>query len=92
MEFEWDEAKRLSNLEKHQIDFLDVRLLFDGRLVRTVASHREVENRYQSTGVVNERFVTVIWVWRLEKIRIISARRSRDGEKRAYRELHGGTD
>jgi uncharacterized DUF497 family protein len=92
MDFEWDEAKRLSNLEKHQIDFLDMRLLFDGRLVRTVASHREAENRYQSTGVVNERFVTVIWVWRVEKIRIISARRSRDGEKRAYRELLGGTD
>ena len=92
MDFEWDEAKRLSNLEKHQIDFLDMRLLFDGRLARTVASHREEENRYQSTGVINDRFVTVIWVWRVEKTRIISARRSRDGEKRAYPELLGGTD
>ena len=44
MDFEWDEAKRLSNLEKHQIDFLAMRLLFDGRLARTVASHREEES------------------------------------------------
>jgi hypothetical protein len=28
MEFEWDEAKRLSNLDKHGIDFLDVEEVF----------------------------------------------------------------
>ena len=31
MEFEWDEDKRLSNLEKHGVDFFRARLLFDGR-------------------------------------------------------------
>jgi len=35
MEFEWDEAKRLSNLEKHRIDFADVEAIFDGRPVVT---------------------------------------------------------
>ncbi|MDP8909407.1 MAG: BrnT family toxin [Chloroflexota bacterium] len=29
-EFEWDAAKRLSNLGKHGIDFLRARAVFDG--------------------------------------------------------------
>jgi hypothetical protein len=29
-EFEWDEQKRLINIEKHTIDFLDVDRLFEG--------------------------------------------------------------
>ena len=31
VEFEWDEDKSLANLEKHGIDFLNARQLFDGR-------------------------------------------------------------
>jgi hypothetical protein len=30
MKFTWDEAKRLSNIEKHGIDFADVPPMFDG--------------------------------------------------------------
>lgn len=92
MQFEWDEAKRESNLAKHQIDFLLMRQLFDGRPIYTTTSHRGEEERQVSTGVIDGRFYTVVWVWRAEVIRLISARRSRDGEQRAYRTLHGGTD
>lgn len=28
--FEWDEAKRLANLDKHGLDFIDSIELFDG--------------------------------------------------------------
>lgn len=90
MEFEWDEAKRLTNLTKHDIDFLRMRLIFDGRPTVTAPSQRGDEVRNVTTGVIDDRFYTVIWVWRGENIRLISARRSRDGEKRAYRSLHNG--
>ena len=30
MEIEWDESKRLSNLQKHRIDFIGAEKLFDG--------------------------------------------------------------
>ncbi|MBI5714567.1 MAG: BrnT family toxin, partial [Chloroflexi bacterium] len=30
MRFEWDEAKRLTNIKKHGIDFSDVPPMFDG--------------------------------------------------------------
>ena len=88
--FEWDEAKRLINLDKHEIDFLRMRLIFDGRPIVTATSVRSDEVRNVSTGVIDDRFYTVIWVWRGESVRLISARRSRDGEKRTYRALHDG--
>jgi uncharacterized protein len=31
MRFEWDERKRLSNLAKHGLDFLDADLIFRGQ-------------------------------------------------------------
>ena len=88
MEFEWDEAKRETNLIKHEIDFLRMRQLFDGRPMYTALSRRGEEERYVSTGIIDGRFYTVVWVWRGTTIRLISARRSRDGEQRAYRALH----
>jgi hypothetical protein len=52
MEFEWDEAKRLANLRKHGIDFIDVLAVFDGDTVI-------VEDERYSYG--EQRFVTFIW-------------------------------
>ena len=39
MEYEWDEAKRLSNLRKHGVDFIDIPAVFDGDIV-TVEDNR----------------------------------------------------
>ena len=90
MRFEWDEAKRQSNFEKHGVDFLDARLLLDGRPAITVPSKRREEQRFLTTGDLNGRFVTVVWTRRLTAIRLISARSADDGERRAYRAVHGG--
>ncbi|MGI8475773.1 MAG: BrnT family toxin [Thermomicrobiales bacterium] len=89
MNFEWDEAKRLSTLAKHRIDFVDVRAIFDGRPTVTTVSADIQERRFLTTGVLAGVFQTVVWTWRTDDIRLISARRSRDGEERAYRALHG---
>ena len=90
--FEWDESKRQSNLVKHRIDFLDVRGLFRGRPVVTKDSPYPNEERLLTTGIIGDHFVTVVWTRRNDAIRFISARRARDDEVRAYRELHGGRD
>lgn len=86
--FEWDEAKRQKNLEKHCLDFRDVRLIFDGRPVVHVRSHKNDEARFASVARIEARFYTVVWTWRAERRRIISFRRARDGEERAYREIY----
>lgn len=89
VEFEWDEEKRLSNIEKHKLDFLDARTFFDGRLLFTTLNLDHDEPRWVSTGVPEHRHYTVIWTERDEKIRIISFRRARDAEERDSRQLHG---
>ena len=90
--FEWVDAKRQSNLDKHSIDFFDARHLFDGRPTAEVRSSFESEERFLTIGIVDNRLITVVWTRRNAAIRIISARRARDGEHRAYRALYGGGD
>ena len=87
--FEWDEAKRQENLEKHRLDFWDARAIFDGRPVTNLSSHKNDEARFISVAQIEKRFYTVVWTWRAEQRRIISFRRAQDGEERAYREIHG---
>jgi len=87
--FEWDEAKRDKNLSKHSLDFRDARLVFDSRKVVHVSAVKNNEARFVSIAIISEKFYTVVWTWRADNRRIISFRRSRDGEERAYRQIHG---
>ncbi len=73
MSFEWDHATRQTNLAKHGIDFLLARNLFDRRPVVTVRSSFPEEERFLTTGVIDGRFVTLIWTRLNGAIRIISA-------------------
>ncbi len=87
MDFEWDERNRLSNIEKHGIDFIRARLIFDGPVIVKRSSHSE-EERWIATGRVHGRYVTVIYAIRGRARRLISARKARDEEKKQYRSLH----
>ena len=95
MLFEWDEAKRLKNIEKHKIDFADAVKIFK-YFVHTVQDTRADygENRYVSTGLLDDPEITVIYTPRNGKRRIISARRARLQERKRYHEeaLKMGTD
>ena len=89
MRFEWDEAKRRSNIDKHRIDFRDALRLFDGRARLDIESSRGVEVRTLSIAVLDGRLATAAWTWRGEDvIRIISVRSARSAEKRQYRQLY----
>jgi uncharacterized DUF497 family protein len=89
MGFEWDENKRLRVLAQRGIDFLRATQLFDGRDVVTVASPRSDEQRWVTTGILEGTAITVIWTIRGENIRLISARRARDHEKRTHQDIYG---
>jgi uncharacterized DUF497 family protein len=82
--FEWDEAKRAINLVKHKVDLLAGTVLFDGRPVATIPSRFIGEERYATTGRILGDLYTLIWTKRSNDIRLISLRRARDGERRAY--------
>ena len=80
MEFEWDEAKRLSNFEKHGIDFVDV-----------VIDFQHGERRVTAIGTINDddRIVAVVYTMRDRVTRIISLRRARRYERKDYQNAFG---
>lgn len=85
LRFEWDEAKRLENLVKHGVDFVDVPPLFDG-LTATVIDDRfdYGEDRFITVGVVHGIVLTVAHTETDERIRLISARKATSNEEEGY--------
>jgi len=88
VEFEWDEEKRAATFAARGLDFAFATLFFDGRPVVDRASPRGGEERTMSIAFVEGSFLTLVWTKRNEKIRVISMRRSRVAEERAYRSIH----
>lgn len=86
MEFEWDPEKEQGNRDKHDIDFWDLEPVFyDDQALETDDPEVEDEQRYVRVGQMGDgRIVTVIYTWRDERIRIISARHARRKERRQY--------
>ena len=86
-EFEWDEAKRLSNMKKHGVDFTDaVEVFNDPRLVfeEDLSEHYD-EVRMMATGVALGKLVTVVFTDRGDDLlRLISARPATMREKNIY--------
>ena len=89
MEFEWDETKRAANLAKHGLDLADGQALFDGRPTYVYRSPRGAEARFVTIGVLRDEFVALVWTERVGGTRLISLRRARNGEKRAYSAVFG---
>lgn len=87
--FEWDAAKRLRVLHDRGLDFEDATQVFDGRPAIHLQARRNDEDRIVTTAEINGKLYTVVWTWRGSNQRIISFRRARDGEERAYRTAHG---
>ncbi|MBP5975137.1 BrnT family toxin [Brasilonema sp. CT11] len=85
MEFEWDEAKRLANIRKHGIDFIDVPEVFDGDTV-TVEDNRYDygEQRFVTFGLLQGILVAVVHTERGDSTRIISTRKATKYEQRIY--------
>ena len=79
MEFEWDEAKRDRNLEKHHIDFADAAELF-----RSSQFEWRDEERRVTIGVIAGRVCVCAYTLRESRYRIISLRRANAREKARY--------
>jgi uncharacterized DUF497 family protein len=85
MQFEWDERKRRRNLLKDGIDFAALRQMFEGDLVEEIDTRRDYgERRIRAIGEANGIIVSVVYTWRGERRRLISARRARTDERKEY--------
>lgn len=83
--FEWDPGKAKANAGKHLVDFADaVEVLFDNTAL-TVPDHDPHEERYATLGMdALGRVLVVIYCWRGDRIRIISARGATPRERKHY--------
>ena len=83
--FEWDENKRLANVAKHGIDFVDAVDVFADPVLFTYRSvRRRAEERNVSIGVSKGNVIAVVSTWRKGKLRIISVRAARKNEREIY--------
>jgi uncharacterized protein len=88
MTFDWDDAKRASNLKKHGIDFIDVLVAFDDPRRYEDVHYVDGEERWRLIGATPDGLVLVIYRERQHVRRLISARRANRHEKELY---HYGT-
>lgn len=88
MDCEWDPAKARANLARHGIHFADaVSALEDVSALTLRDSDSEGEERWITLGVDGfGRLLVVVYTWRGEKVRLISARQASARERRPYEE------
>ena len=86
MQYEWDERKRASNLQKHGLDFLDAEEVFGGPVFSRLDNRREYgEERWQGIGQLRGRIVVMVWTVRPpDRIRLVSMRKAVKHEREAY--------
>lgn len=84
MQFEWDEAKNLENIRKHEIDFADVPEMFDRSMLVELDDRFDYgEDRWFGIGLLGNGVAVVVWTERQnDVIRIISARRANRHERK----------
>lgn len=83
--FQWDDEKAVLNRQKHGITFETAALVFadENRIERYDSAHSDNEDKYITIGRVKE-VLFVVYTERLDKTRLISARRATFDERRDY--------
>lgn len=86
MGFEWDAGKANLNLRKHRVDFADAATVFADERALTLPDLSSFdENRWVTLGTdALGRILAVVYAWRAENIRLISARTATPRERAEY--------
>lgn len=82
--FEWDDHKNKSNQDKHKIAFEDAADVFNDKDRLEFESDKNGETRYLTIGKAFQAIISVVYTTRNLIIRIISARRASQDERRDY--------
>jgi uncharacterized DUF497 family protein len=86
VEFEWDPAKARENLRVHGIDFADAVGVFEDEDALTIEDlYAEGEQRFLTLGMdVLGRLLVVVYTYRGEKTRLISAWKASRRQEKQY--------
>lgn len=85
MVYQWNPDKAIANLRKHGIDFADAVSVFEDDLAITIPDNRFEEERFITIGIdAFGRVLLVVYTWREDEIRLISARIATRKERKQY--------
>ena len=84
---EWDPVKARANLRDHGIRFADAVTALEDERAISMRDDRAAEERWVTIGMDSlARVLVVVYTWRGEHVRMISARSATPGERRQYEE------
>jgi len=82
---EWDEDKAAANLRKHGVDFADAATVLEDEAALTMPDDHPEEDRWVTLGMDTlGRVLVVVYTWREDEPRLISARKATRTERRQY--------
>ena len=85
MKYEWDQEKAKINFQKHNLDFADIVAALEDEAALTIEDQHFNEERFVTIGMdALRRVVVVVYTWRGEHIRVISARKATPRERKQY--------
>ena len=85
MNFDWDPSKAIANIKKHGIDFADAVTVFDDLNAVTIDDFDYEEQRFITIAMdAFGRILVVVYTWRGDNIRLISARKAIKNERKQY--------
>lgn len=91
MDFEWDAEKAAQNLRKHGVKFnVATRAFFDPNRIEVYDGREDYgEDRWATIGYADPALLYVVYTVRTgETIRLISARKANEQERKQYRQAH----
>jgi uncharacterized protein len=85
MGYEWDPEKAKLNFRKHGMAFADAVSVFSDDVAITVEVINPDETRFATLGMdAFGRALVVVYAWREDNIRLISARKATEKERKQY--------
>ena len=87
MNFKYDPNKSQRNLEKHGIDFEQAQLIWDDVHRLEIPARTVDEPRFLVIGKISGKCWSAVITDRVDNIRVISVRRSRDEEVDIYESI-----
>ena len=85
MQYEWDGNKRLANLDRHKVDFIDAIDFEWNTALETIDDRNDYcEERLITLGFIGNKLHVMVYTIRGHKIRIISLRKANKREFKYY--------
>ncbi len=86
MDFEWDESKNKTNIDKRDLDFADAWQIFDALMLVKIDNRKDYgEERFVGIGFLNNLVVVIVFTEPNEQtIRVVSLRKSLKYEREQF--------